>query len=250
MHGPRRAAIALLAGLALGIPAAAQGALRSLSADETSRLGRGEAIVRSVPDYRRLALAAPGKAADGLRSAIAALKPNYLSEVIASAQAADDAAAAAILDRLAAALAEPKGYVGIPYYSKRQKKTYDLFDKMEILARKAAPGGESIEVLQHMEPFDDFRARYEYSLEGGTLRFSGTNLDGIIYSYRKFKAVSAGGMLWSLYAFREGDRLIFYGVGAVNAFDLFGVFRDRLETSFTGRIEAFFTAMSSKMRDK
>ncbi len=55
------------------------------------------------------------------------------------------------------------------------------FDKMEVLDRKTAGTGnaESIEVRQHMEPFDEFRARYDYRLEAGALRFSAVNLDTI-----------------------------------------------------------------------
>ncbi|MGA2545259.1 MAG: DUF6675 family protein [Rectinemataceae bacterium] len=222
---------------------------RFLSAEEASRLESGALLIRNVTDPSLLALAADGLAADALRSKIASLKPNYLTEVLASVPTVDEKTASAILERLAATFADPKGYVGIPYRSKRNRKTYDLFDKMEVRTRAALPGGESIEVLQHMEPFDDFRARYEYSIEGSALRFTGSNLDPIIYSYRKFKAVSPGGMVWAIYAFRDGGRVIFYGVGAVKAFDLFGTLRDRLEPSFMGRVEAFFTAMSSKMKE-
>jgi hypothetical protein len=225
-------------------------AFRFLSAAEAAKLESGAILIRNVADPSLLALAAEGFAADALRSKIAGLKPNYLTEVLASVPAADEKTGSAILERLAATFADPKGYVGIPYRSKRNRKTYDLFDKMEVLTQAALPGGESIEVLQHMEPFDDFRARYEYRLEGSSLRFTGSNLDPIIYSYRKFKAVSPEGMVWAIYAFRDGGRVLFYGVGAVKAFDLFGALRDRLEPSFTGRVEAFFTAMSSKMKDK
>jgi hypothetical protein len=222
--------------------------LRYLNADEAARLGRGETVIRSVADYRKLALSASGKVADELRASVAAIKPNYLSEVIAIATVKDDAEAEALLGRLQTALSDPRGFVGIPYWSTRNKKTYDLFDKMEIRSRAALPGGESVEVLQHMEPFDDFRARYEYSQADAALRFTGRNLDPIIYSYRNFKAVATGDMLWSLYVVRDGGRMVFYGVGAVRAFDLLGAFRDRLEASFTGRIEAFFGYMSGKMR--
>lgn len=233
------------------------GILKGLSSGEIDLLVQGKAVIRSLPDYHSLALAAQGQAADKVRSAVAAVRPNYLTEVIAIIPAADGAAAEVLIKRLAEALAEPEGYVGIPYWSKRQQKTYDLFDKMVIGSRTAAGGGERIETLQHMEPFDDFRARYEYSLMCGgvagsgtatALLFSSVNLDPIIYSYRNFKAVNTGDMVWYLYAFRDGNRVVFYGVGAVKVFDLFGAFRDRLEASFMGRVEAFFTFMSTRMR--
>jgi len=253
--------LCLLALALPGFPALAQtpGILKGLSSGEIDLLVQGKAVIRSLPDYHSLALAAQGQAADKVRSAVAAVRPNYLTEVIAIIPAADEAAAEVLIRRLAAALADPEGYVGIPYWSKRQQKTYDLFDKMAIGSRAAMGGGERIDTLQHMEPFDDFRARYEYSLMGASggaagsgtaaaLLFSAVNLDPIIYSYRNFKAVNTGDMVWYLYAFRDGNRVVFYGVGAVKVFDLFGAFRDRLEASFMGRVEAFFSFMSTRMR--
>jgi len=226
----------------------AEESLHGLSSSELDKLAKGEAVIRSVPDYRKLALSVAGSDADELRSSVASVHPNYTTEVIATFPVVDDEAASALMARLVALLADPKGYVGIPFWSKRQQKTYDLFDKMDVSSRKPTAGGEEIVATQHMEPFDAFQARYEYSLKGAALRFSAKNLGPIIYSYQKFKAVTPGNMLWSLYAFRDGDRVVFYGVGAVKAFDLFGAFRDRLETSFMGRVEAFFGYMSKKMR--
>jgi hypothetical protein len=196
--------------------------------------------------------------ADSIRSRIASIKPNYITEVLASAPAADTSAAGAILARLAAALADVQGYVGIPYFSKSHQKTFDLFDKMAVSGRSAIPGGESISVTQHMEPFDDFAARYEYCLSGpggippaagaaGALFFIGTNTGPIIYTNLHLEAVRPESMVWALYARGEGRRVHFYAVGAVHAFDLFGAFRDRLAVSLTGRTEAFFIAMKEKM---
>jgi len=108
----------------------------------------------------------------------------------------------------------------IPYYSIRQQTTYDLFDKMEVLSRTAQEDGERIEVRQHMEPFDDFRAEYCYARRIGSLIFSGENLDPIIYSYRNLSAVAPHGMRWELYVFEKGEQLYAYGYGAVRAFRL------------------------------
>jgi hypothetical protein len=250
-----------LAAACLATAAAAQAPapFSNLDTKELSRLSGGEAVIRTVKDPRRLALVATGKTADEIRTSVAALRPNYLSEVMAIIPAADEKAATALLEKLAGVVADVKGYIGIPYWSKRQKTYYDLFDKMEIWAKKGLPGGESIEVVQHMEPFDDFGARYDYRLESSpgfpaapgiatSLIFSATNLGPIVYSYGGYKAVAPGGMQWLLYAYRDGSRILFYGVGAVKAFDGFGLFRDRLETSFIGRVEHFYAHMIKKLR--
>ena len=57
---------------------------------------------------------------------------------------------------------------------------------------------------------------------------------------------SPGDMVWRLEAYAEEDRWILYGIGAVKAFDMLGLLRDRLSESFMGRIEAFFGYMYKK----
>jgi hypothetical protein len=221
----------------------------SLKAADAERLMRGEALIRELGSYRDLALTASGASAESIRNAVKKLKPNYLSEVVALVPRRE-----AAIELLAAKLADVKGYVGIQYWSKRQKTYYDLFDTMEIVSRKTIPGGEEIETRQHMEPFSEYSCRYTYRIaasaqgQGSELYFASENLSKISYSYQGIDAVSAGDMIWMLYAFPSGDWLVFYGVGAVKAFDMFGVIRDRLKTSFLGRIESFFGAMLDKMK--
>jgi hypothetical protein len=241
--------VALLA-LASLIPrfaaAEAQQPLSGLGADDLLRLSRGEAVIRQVRDARSLALSAKGELADRLISRISALKPNYLSELIFLAPEREGA-----IESLALALADVKGYIGIPYWSKRQKTYYDLFDKMEITSRTTLEGGERIEAVEHMEPFAEFGCRYAYRASaspsggGSELFFECENTSPI--SYSGISAVSPSHMTWLLYAFPSEGKIVFYGVGAVKAFDMFGVIRDRLETSFLGRVEAFFGYMSKKL---
>mgnify|MGYP001766250866 CR=1 FL=1 len=221
----------------------------SLKAEDSARLAKGEAVIREVRSYRDLALTAEGGSAEALRSKIKDLKPNYLSEVIALIPRREG-----LIESLAAKLGDVKGYVGIRYWSKRQQTYYDLFDKVEIQSRKAVPGGEEVEVLQHMEPFTEYGCRYSYRVSpsgrgaGSELYFSCENTGKIGYSYQGIDAVSPGNMAWMLYAFPAGDWIVFYGVGGVKAFDMFGVIRDRLKTSFLGRIEAFFGAMIERIK--
>ncbi|GAB6276938.1 MAG: hypothetical protein SAMD01599839_14780 [Rectinema sp.] len=225
------------------------GVFRNLSAAEASMLERGELVIRPLKASDSLSLAREDIKAKEIVKRLRDLHPNYTVEFMAIVPIKNAAKTESTLNRIAEALSDVQGYVNIPYWSQRQKTSYALFDKMEVLDRKTARTGkaESIEVRQHMEPFDEFRTRYDYRLEAGALRFSAVNLDTIVYTYQHFRAVAPNNMAWELYIFLQEDRFYVYGIGAVKAFDLFGLFRDRLEPSLMGRAEAFFTYITQKI---
>jgi hypothetical protein len=242
-----RSSLALAALAALCMAPSAARALdlpgpTGLGAAELAALGQGEPVIRLLKGAGELSLpeAAPG--GRETRAAVARLKPNYLVEVVASYPSA---ALSDALRGLAAALDDVEGYVGIPYYSEKNKKTYDLFDRARVLSRSGEAGAAAIEAAMHMKPFEDYRARYEVSLSAEALLFTGANLDNLVY--KGVKAVKPGEMLWRIVAYRAGDRILFFGVGAVKAFDLFGAARDRLEPSFIGRTRAFFESMRARI---
>ncbi len=242
-------ATALGSGLPAGGSAPYGGIFQRLSDTEAAALERGEMVVRPLENPGKLSLTRDDNETKEIVQRIQTTRPNYTAEFMAFVPIQDGTQVDSMLSRIAAALSDVKSYIGIPYWSKQHKTTYALFDTMDVLSRKArqAGKGETIEVRQHMEPFDEFRAQYDYKLEAGTLRFSAVNLDSIVYSYQHFRAVTPGNMVWELYVFRQNDGLCVYGVGAVKAFDLFGLFRDRLEPSLMGRVEAFFSYITNKI---
>ena len=241
--------LALAAFSLIGMPVAAQTRaaipvmLEGLSAKEAESLARGEAIIREVKSPSSLGLAGFDAEAAAIRKDVAALNPNYLTEVIALVPYK---AGTGQVDKLAAALSNLEGYVGIPYWSVQMQKTYDLFDKMTVLTKKPIPGGAYLEAEQHMKPFEDYKASYEYRLGVERLTFRSVNLSPL--SYKGLRSVSPGGMKWFLYVFHSGDYLVYYGAGAVKAFDMLGLIRERLKVSFIGRVSAFFDHMYARLR--
>jgi hypothetical protein len=211
------------------------------SAGELAALDRGEVIAGKLSDWKKMSLGAEGEEAERLRARIADLKPNYVTEFLAEIPAGGGE-----LERLAAALGRVQDYLSMVYHSPRYDKDFPLFDKMVVESRKSAPGGEIIESSQHMQPFEDFEARYEYRLSGDVLSFESENTSELRYS--GFSAVRPGRMTWSILARRSEGRLYFYGIGAMQAFDAFGAVRDRLEPSFMGRVEAFMGYMWGKTK--
>jgi len=218
--------------------------LENLTEKELESLRAGNEIVREVKTASALTMSPFDAEAAAIRKSVSDLKPNYLTEVIAIVPYRNGQRQ---IEKLAATLSDIEGYVGIPYWSARMGKSYDLFDKMNILSRKTLSGGAYIEAEQHMKPFEDYRASYEYRVGQGSLAFRSANLSHI--AYKGVRSVAPGGMKWYLYVFPSGDYLVYYGVGAIRAFDMLGLIRDRLEVSFIGRVDAFFDYMFSRLKD-
>jgi hypothetical protein len=235
-------AAAFAGGSAMAAPTLAARSFQGLSERELTTLDQGKALIRQASSPRSLSLGATGPFADEIRDRVRKLAANYIGEVIMIVPAGSSPSSS--LEALARDLANVEGYVGIPYWSKQNNTTYDLFNKMKIVERTSHAGGQTVIADQHMEPFADYRVRYSYELDGGELRFRSENMTTI--SYKGFDAVAPGNMIWYLYGFPREGATVLYGVGAVKTFDLMGLFSERLRTSFMGRIQAFFSYMYAK----
>lgn len=218
--------------------------LEGLEPAEVLSLFEGKALIRNHGSKATLRLSAFDAESSSIRKEVSQLNPNYLVELIALIPQVD---VSDQLSKLAALLSDIEGYVGIPYWSVREQKTYDLFDRVKVLSSKAIAGGTYIEAEQHMKPFEDYKASYQYTIESDSLAFRSVNLSHL--SYKGVRAVSPGEMKWYLYVFKSGDHLVYYGLGAVKAFDMLGLIRDRLEVSFLGRVGAFFNHMYGHFKE-
>jgi hypothetical protein len=223
---------------------------KALPSEDYKVLESGQPLIRTLRSVKELCLTPFDDTANAMLKKAGDLKPNYITEFLLSVPVSKPAIAQDMLKNLFSTLTDVVGYMYIPYWSVRQQTTYDLFDKMEIISQTNKNQSQTIVALQHMEPFDDFRAEYHCTTKNTGLSFSSRNLDSIIYSYRNFSAVAPDNMRWELYVFLQDDKLYAYGIGAVKAFDFFGVFRDRLEPSFAGRVEAFFLHVAGKLHNR
>ena len=241
VHGgraPRALALALLLGASASVLSAQPFPFKNLSAGETSALAEGKSVFRQPSGWKDLSVPSAAPFAKDIEDTVRKLGANYLGEVV---MVLPKAANPDLLPDLARGLADVESHTGIPYWSRRNKKYFDLYSRVTVIERtgSAAEGGLVADL--YMKPFDDYRARYSWSLRGERLSFLSTNLTHLSYDGKK--AVSPGDMVWRMEAYADGDRWVLYGVGAVKAFDMFGLLRDRLSESFMGRIEAFFGYM-------
>ena len=215
-----------------------------LPAAESAAILRGESIFRQPSGWRELALPAGAPFAQELTEETRKSGANYIGEVLMVLPW--NATTAGLPGSLALLLGEVEKHVGIPYYSVRNKETYPLYDKAVILERSTDATKGKLIALLHMEPFSDYRASYVWTVRSDGLSFRSENLSPL--EYRKTKAVATGDLVWRLEAYVSGEQWILYGIGRVKAFDMFGLLRDRLSASFTGRIEAFYSSIFARLK--
>jgi len=214
---------------------------RNLSSEDSAAVSAGTSVFRQPAGWKDLSVPAAAPFAKDVEDTVRKLGANYIGEVVLVLPKAANPDLLAILAR---ALSDVESHVGIPYWSRRNKKHFDLFTWVKIQERTGGEAEGGLISEQYMKPFDPYRARYSWSLRGERLSFLSTNLTHL--SYEGKKAVSPGDMVWRLEAYAEGESWILYGIGAVKAFDMLGLLRDRLSESFMGRIEAFFGYMYKK----
>lgn len=186
-------------------PTAADAAalFRNLTEQEARQLAAGQSIFRQPDNWRGLAVPASASFYKEIEDTVRRVGHNYIGEVILVLPKAQ---ADALLPRLRERLLDFEGYAGIPYWSQRKEKYYELFDwvratKGPVAGNRGAKG--SLETLQFMEPFGEYGSVYQWDFRDGSLFFSGENTSHL--SYDGIKAVSPGNLIWRLGAYRQGD---------------------------------------------
>ena len=209
--------------------------LKNISQQEMQLLEQGERIFRVLDSAKELRLTAVGPQSSQLIDLVKDVDPNFLAEVIMYIPVDPER------DNLAYirdSLRDVTDFDGIPYYSQEHEKTFPLFEDSKLLSRKSSGDTEVITARHHMKPFKRHESEYILTLKDEVFLFTGVNSTPI--HYKNFKAVKEGNLLNLLWVQDRGDRLLIYGAGGAKAFTFFGLFGERMNSSFIGRVEAFF----------
>ena len=210
---------------------------RNILAKEAVQLQLGEPLFRVLDSYKDFSLHTEDSESEKIRSILKDVNPNFLAEilmVIPVDEKRDN------LSFIRNTLLDVTLFDDIPYYSKRNEKWYPLYQDTRILSQTvSSPEQEILSAYHKMKPFKPLEIMYRYYLHGDTFFFESRNSTNIYY--KNFKAVRKGNLITLLWIKDEGDRLIVYGVGGAKAFTFFGLFGERMDNSFIGRMEAFFS---------
>jgi hypothetical protein len=152
----------------------------------------------------------------------------------------------------------------LEYYNRENETWHDLFkesyrvddeddlNRQPDLQVQQIPPALEIPVLQGLPPFGDVLQTYRY----GAVSHAG--VDGFRFSsenewdirYRRIRVVKPGEMVTYAWVLRGDDYVLMYGIGAAKVFTGFGLFRDRIENSFTSRTDGLFNWLSDNYLDE
>lgn len=219
--------------------------LGDFPAEDRLELNKGSAIIRSRSRFRDLVIAQ--KEQHPFMTSLRGMKPNYIAEAFILIPGDNTAR---LLAELSLSLGDFESWKGIPYWSTQQETWYDLFSEATVEEERIEGNKTSWTSSFVMEPFTRYRTKTDIILKEDSLVFNSLNEDEISYAYNGMRAIKKHNMHWFVEAELVEEGLLVYGVGAVYAFDMFGVIRNRLEASLVGRMRAFFSWQFDRLLPK
>lgn len=216
---------------------------KKISDTELQSLQNGEILIRNIDYKKNICLKADfSPLTEELIEIFNDLSPKYLAEVIQIRpyQGNEDLPA-----KLSELLFNVPDYAGIPYWSERNERYYDLYSSAVIKESQTQDNFTSIRADLEMLPFGTVDELIEVTVEDDAVLYNSVNLNKLTY-LNKFDCVSPKKMRMCILLFRDGDNWILYGIGGVNA-PRIPFFTERIETSFINRIKTFCNFIFSKI---
>jgi uncharacterized protein DUF6675 len=208
-----------------------------LSSSDLATLNRGEAVSKTLDSYKEIRLQPVDEESKKLLELMKKVKPNFLSEVlmVIPVEEGQD-----YLSAIQANLMDVEKFDSINTWSIRREKEFPLFEDTTIISVNSNNSEKSsVEAAHTMRPFRPHESIYEFLLKENTFLFTSTN--STVIKYNMFRAVKKGNMINILWIKDLGSTLFVYGAGGASVSPFFTLFGDRLDDSFTGRVEAFFS---------
>lgn len=212
-----------------------------ISQEELNRIYSGELVIRNIEKVKNISLNPINQTAQKAIDTMTKLEPVYLAEVIKIIPYEGNEN---LIQDLKPMLLDVQSYVGIPYFSERAQKYYDLYSSAEIKTLTEEGETTKMNAILEMEPFGYIDTDIYMEANSDIIYYEMTNLNTLRY-HDKFNCVKPKRMKSIITAFRDGDSIILYGLGGVNAPSIFFL-RDRVEVSFMNRIKTFCSYFFTK----
>ena len=220
-----------------------------LTSSEADKLKNGEVLIRNIDYPKYMCISGESEAITKVLGTINATNPNYLAEVIQikPVEGNED-----LPQQIRAALENIQDYAGIPYWSERNQRYFDLYSTAKINNRtEVSSTVTKIDAELFMEPFGTILQPITIEQTEDYLFYESTNSN--VLTFEGIKVVKPYAMKSAIILFKDGDNWILYGVGGVKA-PRVPFLTQRIETSFINRIKTFcgfvFTKMDGKAEEQ
>ena len=220
---------------------------KNLTEDENKTLKSGQVLIKNIGNQKKMCLNSGANSdCDKLIEEIKDLNPKYLAEIIQIKPYKGNENLPQVLEEL---LYNVSDYVGIPYWSERNKRYYDLYDSAKItdekiISQNLSSSSKELSVTFGMEPFGTVYETIMLSRTPSSVYYSSVNLNKLRYK-DEFDCIWPKKLKICIILIRDGDNWILYGIGGVNA-PRIPFFTERIETSFINRIKTFCNFIFTK----
>ena len=214
----------------------------NLTKAEQEKLNKGEVLIKNIDYQKYMCLDSQyNETTNNITKDVKSLNPKYLAEII---QIKEYKGNENLPEKLSVLLNNISDYAGIPYWSERHQKYYDLYESAKIVKTTTQNNITTIDADLIMEPFGLLQEQISVKTSKSELLYKAYNTNNLKYS--GITCVSKQKMQIYIYVFRDNDKWILYGVGGVNAPHI-PFMTDRIRTSFINRIKTFCNFIFKKI---
>ncbi len=214
----------------------------NLTNEELAMLSEGKTVIKKA-SYKKMCLNASNELSDRLIKKVKDKKPAYFAEVIKEFPYEGHEN---LQERFYEMLNDVESYTGIPYWSEKHQKYYDLYYAIKVYSREQKEN--SVQIKANLDVgFDEIDSTINMEKTESSLFYETVNDETVSY-FDKFDCVDSGNLISTIILFRDGDKWICYGVGVVDAPSIFFL-RSRIETSFLNRIKTFCSYFFDKITE-
>ena len=214
----------------------------NLSEEERATVEEGKILIKNTGSWKKLCLTTENEGFKEIQKELAELKPAYLAEIVMVKPYEGNEN---LIEEYDSMIMNIEDYAGIPYYSVQHKKWFDLYSSAKIISSKESENGSHLLADLNMEPFGTINMDIKTEKNENYYLYQSTNLNNLRFK-DKINCVGEKKMKSMIVIYKDNDKWILYGVGAVDA-PLIPFLKGRIETSFMNRIKSFCSYFFDKM---
>ncbi|MCQ2589708.1 MAG: hypothetical protein MJ179_04715 [Treponema sp.] len=213
-----------------------------LTASEQEKLDKGEVVIKNIDYAKNMCLnGAEDEICAKIVKNVKDFNPKYLAEII---QVKDYKGNENLPQKMAEILNNIDDYAGIPYWSERNERYYDLYSSAEIVSQKKEENKTYINANLVMEPFGSVQESIVCETGKDYLLYTAENTNNL--KYEGITCVGKNKLKVYIYCVHKDDKWIIYGIGGVNAPHM-PFLTERIRTSFINRIKTFCSFVFTKI---